>query len=44
MWQCDSIRSRLFCMICKKTFELTEVNVWYKGTALEGDNVEYTGA
>ena len=37
-------KTKCMCNRCRKVFELTEVNVWYKDTAIEGANIEYTGA
>ena len=40
-WQTDILRTRCLCMKCGGTFELTKVNHWYKGTALEDKNMEF---
>lgn len=41
--QGNSLLDKVHCYTCKKIFELTEVNVWYKTTILEGEDAEYTG-
>ena len=40
-WQTSANKDRCYCMVCKKTFELTEVNAWYKGTILEKRDMEF---
>ena len=39
----NSLKDKVNCVTCRKIFELTEVNVWYKDTIIEGANIEYTG-
>lgn len=41
--QDNSLKDKCYCINCSKYFELTEVNAWYKGTCLEGENVEFQG-
>ncbi len=39
--QDNAVLNKALCGQCKKVFELTEVNAWYKHTQLEGANIEF---
>ena len=39
--QPDSDNEKAFCNKCQRTFELTEVNAWYKHMNVYLENVEF---
>ena len=37
----NSLKDKVNCVKCRKVFELTEVNAWFKNTVVESCDIEY---